>query len=44
MMLEATSERPVLPIGRRRTVQLPGAVPRNLIQYEFGEPGVKAGQ
>jgi uncharacterized protein len=44
MMLEATFKRPVLPVGKRRTVQLPGAVPRNLIQYEFGEPGVKAGQ
>jgi succinate-acetate transporter protein len=44
MMLEATTERAVLPIGKRRTAQLPGAVPRNLIQYEAGEPGVKIGQ
>jgi uncharacterized protein len=28
MMLEATAERAVLPIGRRRTVRLPGACPR----------------
>ena len=28
MMLEATTERAVLPVGRRRTVQLPGPCPR----------------
>ena len=44
MVLEATAQWAVLPIGKRRTTQLPGAVPLNLIQYEAGEPGVKAGQ
>ncbi|WP_433288037.1 acetate uptake transporter [Pseudonocardia sp. CA-142604] len=41
MMLESTFKRAVLPVGKRRSAHLPGAVPRNLIQYE---PGVKAGQ
>ena len=41
MMLEATFKRAVLPVGKHRTAQLPGVVPRNLIQYE---PDVKAGQ
>jgi uncharacterized protein len=44
MMLEATANRIVLPIGKRRTTQHAGAVPRNLIQYEAGEPGAKVGQ
>jgi uncharacterized protein len=44
MMLEATFNRAVLPVGKHRSAQLPGAVPPNLIQYEAGEPGVKAGQ
>jgi uncharacterized protein len=44
MMLEATFKHPVLPVGKRHTVRLPDDVPSNLIQYEFGEPGVKAGQ
>ncbi|MDT7653016.1 MAG: uncharacterized protein QOI36_4422 [Pseudonocardiales bacterium] len=44
IMLEASAKRAVLPVGQRRTAPLPGAVPRNLIQYEAGEPGVKFGQ
>jgi len=44
MMLESTFKRVVLPLGRVRGVNRPGLQPRTAIQYQDGEPGVKAGQ
>lgn len=44
MMLQGTTGRTVLPVGRAHVPDKPGAVPTQPIQYEFGEPGVKLGQ
>ncbi len=45
LMFEATFKRAVLPVGKRTAAATDsGAFPNNLIQYEAGEPGVKAGQ
>lgn len=44
MMLQGRSGRVVLPVGKRHAPNKPGAIPVQRIQYEYGEPGVKAGQ
>lgn len=44
MVLQASAKRVVLPMGLRGQPQRPGAIPRQRIQYEAGEPGVRAGQ
>jgi succinate-acetate transporter protein len=45
MVLEATHKRVILPVGKiGPEPNLPGAIPRQPIQYEFGDPGIKAGQ
>jgi succinate-acetate transporter protein len=44
MMLRSAYGRVVLPVGRPRRSNQPGASPVQPIQYEFGEPGVKVGQ
>lgn len=45
MMLEATYKRVVLPVGKiGREPNVPGRQPKETIQYQVGEPGVKAGQ
>lgn len=45
MVLESTFKRVVLPMGTRGThPNVPGEAPRNPIEYERGEPGVKIGQ
>lgn len=44
MVLQATAKRVVLPMGLRGQPQRPGTIPRQRIQYEPGEPGVRAGQ
>jgi hypothetical protein len=43
LMLEGSFQRPVLPVGQIWPRPVRGARPEP-IQYEFGEPGVKAGQ
>ena len=45
MMLESTSGRVVLPLGKlRRDANVPGRRPTQPIQFELGEPGVRQGQ
>ena len=44
MMLQGRFGRVVLPLGKPREVNMPGAIPVQPIQYEYGEPGVKLGQ
>ncbi|QRP42657.1 acetate uptake transporter [Amycolatopsis sp. FDAARGOS 1241] len=45
MVLEATYKRVILPMGKIGPApNKPGAIPRQPIQYEFGDPGIKAGQ
>ncbi|MGH3931393.1 MAG: acetate uptake transporter family protein [Pseudonocardiaceae bacterium] len=45
MVLQSSTKRVMLPMGARGQPQAPGAfVPRQPIQYEAGEPGVKIGQ
>jgi uncharacterized protein len=44
MLLESTFKRVVLPIGRRAGRERPGQPVRQLIQFEYGEPGIKIGQ
>jgi succinate-acetate transporter protein len=44
MMLEATSNRVVLPIGKRRAARSSGAAPADLIQYGADVPGVTLGR
>lgn len=45
MVLEATYKRVVLPMGKRGPEpNAPGAKPKEMIQFQAGEPGVKAGQ
>lgn len=45
MLLEATYKRAVLPVGKRGAAPtIPGQRPTEPIEYQFGEPGVKAGQ
>lgn len=45
MVLQGTTKRVMLPMGARGQPQAPGAlIPRQPIQYEAGEPGVKIGQ
>ncbi|NIJ13771.1 hypothetical protein FHU38_004115 [Saccharomonospora amisosensis] len=45
MVLEATFKRVVLPMGKRAAEpNKPGEEPKRTIQYQVGEPGVKAGQ
>lgn len=44
MMLQGRYGRVILPVGRPRAVNRPGAIPVQPIQYEYGEPGVKLGQ
>lgn len=45
MMLEATYKRVILPMGKvGPETDVPGKEPKQTIQYQVGEPGVKAGQ
>jgi succinate-acetate transporter protein len=45
MLLEATSGRVVLPLGKwQRGANLPGARPRSAIELSWAEPGIKKGQ
>jgi succinate-acetate transporter protein len=44
MLLQGSVGRVVLPMGARGRADRPGAIPRQPIQYEMGEPGVKVGQ
>ncbi|NEE02052.1 acetate uptake transporter [Phytoactinopolyspora halotolerans] len=44
MLLEATYKRVILPLGRLSGANKPGQPPREVIQFEHGEPGVKVGQ
>lgn len=44
MLLQSTFGRVVLPLGKVRAPNRPGAIPTQPIQYELGEPGVKVGQ
>jgi succinate-acetate transporter protein len=45
MLLEATYKRAILPMGKRGAAPaVPGQRPTEPIEYQFGEPGVKAGQ
>jgi succinate-acetate transporter protein len=44
MMLQGTTGRVILPVGKPRRPDLPGRIPVQPIQYELGEPGVKLGQ
>lgn len=45
MVLEATFKRVILPMGKRGgEPNAPGEQPKRTIQYQVGEPGVKAGQ
>lgn len=44
MLFEATYRRVVLPLGRLSGPNRPGEAPRQAIQFEQGEPGVKIGQ
>ncbi len=44
MMLRGRFGRIVLPVGRLHGPNRPGAIPVQPIQYEYGEPGIKAGQ
>ncbi len=45
MLLESTLKRVVLPMGKLGSEpNVPGKRPKQMIQYEVGEPGVKVGQ
>ncbi|GAB3505515.1 hypothetical protein [Amycolatopsis cihanbeyliensis] len=45
MMLEATFKRVLLPMGKRGLEpNVPGRKPKETIQFQLGEPGVKVGQ
>jgi succinate-acetate transporter protein len=44
MLLQGSYGRVVLPMGARGRADRPGAIPRQPIEYEMGEPGVKVGQ
>lgn len=46
MLLEATHRRVVMPMGKRggAMANVPGREPKQTIQFELGEPGVKVGQ
>lgn len=45
MMLQASYGRVILPLGKpNKESNVPGKVPRQRIQYDSGEPGVKVGQ
>ena len=44
MMLQGVTRRVVLPMGVKGQPSRPGAIPRQPIQYEAGEPGVRIGQ
>jgi succinate-acetate transporter protein len=44
MLLQSSYGRVLLPMGIRGPAGRPGAIPRQPIQYEMGEPGVKVGQ
>ncbi|NKQ57790.1 acetate uptake transporter [Amycolatopsis sp. K13G38] len=45
MVLEATYKRVVLPMGKiGAEPNIPGRIPKQVIQYEYGEPGIKVGQ
>jgi succinate-acetate transporter protein len=44
MLLQGSFGRVMLPMGVRGRADRPGAIPRQPIQYELGEPGVKLGQ
>lgn len=45
MVLEAAYKRVILPMGKRGAEpSVPGRIPKQVIQYEYGEPGIKIGQ
>jgi succinate-acetate transporter protein len=44
MMLEGTYRRVILPVGKIRGANIPGHEPRQVIQFNAGEPGIKVGQ